>query len=132
MPSPFRRDIEFYVDAAGRSEVAKQIAAMSKEDARGFRALQRAFRILRQCTLEEALRKRLVKKPTATIYVLRVQSGPVSYRLPFFEPLCRGGKIIVFTHCERRANLRPEAYKRLIEDAERRRVDWIRRNCPKE
>ncbi|HEU4561332.1 MAG TPA: hypothetical protein VFS20_25995 [Longimicrobium sp.] len=71
----------------------------------------------------------LVKKPTATIYVLRVQSGPVSFRLPFFESPCHGGKLIILTHCEHRALLRGDRYKAMIDAAERRREDWVRRFC---
>jgi len=74
---------------------------------------------------DQALRSVLIRKPSATIYVLRVQTGPFAYRLPFFEPLCRGGELIVFTECVKRDTLGRAAYAALIERAEERRRDWI-------
>lgn len=125
----FLRKIAVYRDVRGRSQAEEQLARVAKSDACGSRAIEKKIRLLRKLTWDQALQSRLIKKPTSTIYVLRVQSGPVSYRLPFFEPLCRGGKLIVFTHCERRADLSEAAYAALIKEAERRRQDWIARNC---
>lgn len=79
-------------------------------------------------TFDDALRSRLIRRPSATIFVLRVQSGPVSYRLPFFESPC-GGAVIVITSVEHRRDLRGDAYGALLEEAERLRRDWIERNC---
>ncbi|HEX8246477.1 MAG TPA: hypothetical protein VF541_23435 [Longimicrobium sp.] len=130
MEPAFLRDVEFYVDIAGRSEVMKQLATIAKSDTRGSFAIQSAMKILRQLGWQELLAAGYVKKPTPTIYVLIVQSGPVAYRLPLFEPLCRGGALVVITHCEKRATLRRDAYQRLIDAAEKRRQDWLRRYCP--
>ncbi|HEX2094655.1 MAG TPA: hypothetical protein VHG28_19780 [Longimicrobiaceae bacterium] len=108
----------------------KQLGAIARSDARGYRTIQNKITLLRQQTLQDALQSKLIRKPSATIYVLRVQSGAaVSYRLPFFEPLCRHGSLIVFTHCERRRGLQGDAYSTLIEQAETLREEWIQRNC---
>jgi hypothetical protein len=125
----FLREIEFYEDVRGRSEVKDAIRAITKSDPRGARAIDIRLVMLRQLPFTSALESGLIKKATPTIYVLRVQSGPVSFRLPFFEPLCRGGKLVVLTACEYRSVLRRDRYKALIESAERRREDWIRRFC---
>lgn len=61
--------------------------------------------------------------------MLRVQNGPVSYRLPFIEPPCRGGAVVVLTSAVHRRDLRGGSYAELLEEAERLRQDWIERNC---
>lgn len=128
----FHREIDAYVDVAGRSEVTDALRAIGRSDRRASRAIKNRLRILRQCeSLAGALAARVIKQATATIYVLRIQSGPVAYRLPFFEAPDRGGKLLILTHCEHRSQLRGDRYKALLEAAERRRQDWIRRH-PKE
>jgi hypothetical protein len=125
----FYRDVDVYVDLAGRSEVRETLAKIGKSDERAARTINSRIRVMRQQTLADALRTGLIKQPTPNIYVLRVQSGPVSYRLPFFEAPEHNGKLAILTHCEHRSVLRGDRYKALIEAAERRREDWIRRNC---
>lgn len=129
MSTRYVREVELYADARGRSRVADELRRIERSDARGLRAIRNKIGLLRQQSFEDALRSRLIKKPSATIYVLRVQSGPVSYRLPFFEPPCRGGAIVVLTSAVQRRDLRGGSYAELLEDAERLRADWIERNC---
>lgn len=129
MAPRYVRQVELYTDARGRSRVHDELRRIAKSDARGSRAIQNKVDLLRQQSLEDALRSRLIKKPSATLYVLRVQSGPVSYRLPFFEPPCGGGAIVVLTSAAQRRDLRGGSYAELLEDAERLRADWIQRNC---
>lgn len=129
MPPRYVREVELYSDARGRSPVGDALKRVARSDARGWRAIRNKVELLRQQSFDDALRSRLIKKPSATIYVLRVQSGPVSYRLPFFEPPCRGGAIVVLTSCEHRRDLRGDSYGELVEEAERLRADWIKRNC---
>lgn len=126
------RKAEWYRDARGWSEVAEQLRWLARSNPKAARAIWSKIDIVRQAVFEEALQGPLLKKATATVYVLRVQSGPVAYRLPFFEPLCRGGELIVFTHCRKRDELDRAAYAGLIESAEERRLDWIGRNCERE
>jgi hypothetical protein len=123
------REVEFYVDAAGRSDVRDALDRISERDRRAFKVVQNRLRMLTEVDLRQALATPLLKQPTATIYVLRAQSGPVSYRLPFFESPCHAGRLVVVTHGEHRSVLRGDRYKTMIEAAERRRQDWIRRNC---
>lgn len=129
MAPRYVREVELYTDARGRSHVHDELKRIARSDARGNRAIQNKIDLLRQQSFDDALRSRLIKKPSATIYVLRVQSGPVSYRLPFFEPPCRGGAIVVLTSAVHRRDLRGGSYEELLEDAERLRADWIERNC---
>ncbi|MET0397048.1 MAG: hypothetical protein ABW277_09520 [Longimicrobiaceae bacterium] len=129
MPPRYLREVELYTDARGRSQVGDQLKRIARSDARGKRAVQNKIDLLRQQSLDDALRSRLIKKPSATLYVLRVQSGPVSYRLPFFEPPCRGGALVVLTSAVHRRDLRGDSYAELLEEAERLRQDWIERNC---
>ena len=123
------REVELYTDARGRSRVQDELKRIERSDARGIRAIQNKIGLLRQQSFDDALRSRLIKKPSATIYMLRVQSGPVSYRLPFFEPPCRGGAVVVLTSAVHTRDLRGGSYTELLEDAERLRADWIERNC---
>lgn len=123
------REVEFYRDVAGRSDVDEMLDRLWASDRRGFRAVQQKIQILRQIDLRKARETDLVKQPTATIYVLRVQSGSVSFRLPFFESPCHAGKLVLLTHLEHRSNLRGDRYKAMLDAAERRREDWIRRYC---
>lgn len=109
--------------------MSDELQRIARSDARGKRAIQNKIDLLRQQSLDDALRSRLIKKPSATLYVLRVQSGPVSYRLPFFEPPCRGGALVVLTSAVHRRDLRGDSYAELLEEAERLRHDWIQRNC---
>lgn len=130
MGKKYVRQVEFYRDVTGRSDVADAIRQLSRTDERAARAIDNRIDLLCQMDLREAVRvHKLVKQPTSTIYVLRVQSGPVSFRLPFFESPCHDRKLVVVTHCEHRSLLRGDRYKALIQAAERRREDWIRRNC---
>ena len=124
MTSGHRREILFYTDGRGRSEVQDALRRIARSDARGIRAIENKVGLLRQMPFDDALRSRLIKRPSATIYVLRVQSGPVSYRLPFFESPC-GGAVVVITSVEQRRDLRGDAYGALLEEAERLRRDWI-------
>ncbi|HSU16317.1 hypothetical protein [Longimicrobium sp.] len=125
----YYRDVEMYVDVAGRSDVADAIELLSRSDRRAGRAIENRINLLRQHrVLADALVTQWLKQPTPRIYVLRVQSGPVSYRLPFFEAPDREGRLVILTHCVHRSTLRGDRYKALIEAAERRRQDWIRRN----
>jgi hypothetical protein len=118
------------VDAAGHSLIADELASISRSDPRGYRTIVKKMELLRQQSLRDALGSGLIKKPSATIYVLRVQSGSsVAYRLSFFEPLCRNGTLIVFTECASRRDLRGDSYTDLVDRAERMRTDWIQRNC---
>lgn len=126
------RKAEWYRDARGWSEVAEQLRWLTRSNPRAARAILNKIDTIRQVSFEEALRGPLLKKASPTIYVLRVQSGSIAYRLPFFEPLCRGGELIVFTHCGKRDELDRAAYTALIESAEERRRDWIERNCGRE
>jgi hypothetical protein len=123
------REVDVYVDAAGRSDVRDELARLAREDKRGFKTVQSRIQMLRLVTLQQALESKLIKQPSGTIYVLRVQSGPVSYRLPFFEVPGSNGKLVILTHLAARTTLRGDRYKALIQSAERRREDWIRRNC---
>jgi len=102
---------------------------IARSDRRAIRAIENRIDMLRQVDLRAALRTDLLKQPTSTIYVLRVQSGPVAYRLPFFESPCDRGKLVVVTHGEHRALSKGDRYTQRINAAERRRDDWIRRNC---
>lgn len=129
MPPRYLREVELYTDARGRSQVHDELQRIARSDARGKRAIQNKIDLLRQQSLDDALRSRLIKKPGATLYVLRVQSGPVSYRLPFFEPPCRGGALVVLTSAVHRRDLRGDSYAELLAEAERLRHDWIERNC---
>jgi len=129
MAPKYVRQVELFTDARGRSRVADELKRIARSDARGKRAIENKIDLLRQQSFEDALRSRLIKKPSATLYVLRVQSGPVSYRLPFFEPPCRGGALVVLTSAVHRRDLRGDSYTELLEEAERLRQDWIERNC---
>jgi len=129
MTPRYVRDVELYVDTRGRSGVEDDLRRIARSDARGIRSIRNKIDLLRQQSFEDALQSRLIKKPSATLYVLRVQSGPVAYRLPFFEPPCRGGAIVVLTSCEHRRDLGGDSYGDLIAEAERLRLDWIERNC---
>lgn len=130
MKQTFPRRIEFYADVAGRSDVRAALGEIAKQDVRAYRAITSRMRMLCQLhDLRQALSTSLLKQPTAAIYVLRVQSGPVSYRLPFFESPCHAGRLVVVTHGEHRSTLRGDRYKQMIKAAELRRQDWIRRNC---
>src|ERR1041384_6143571 len=116
-----KREIEVYADVTGRSDVAEAFRALTRSDTRAMRTIDNKLELLRQIDLREAVAaKKLVKQPTATIYVLRAQSGPVSFRLPFFESPCDAGKLVLLTHCEHRSVLRGDRYKAMIEAAERR------------
>lgn len=132
MTPRYVRDVELYTDSRGRSGIGDDLRRIARSDARGIRTIRNKIELLRQQTFEDALRSGLVKKPSATLYVLRVQSGPVAYRLPFFEPPCRKGTLVVLTSVEQRRDLRGDAYGELIEEAERLRLDWIARNCEEE
>lgn len=123
MQPRYVREVELYTDARGRSEVGDALRRVARSDARGWRAIRNKVDLLRQQSFDDALRSRLIKKPSATLYVLRVQSGPVSYRLPFFEPPCRGGAIVVLTSAVQRRDLRGDSYAELLDDAERLRRD---------
>lgn len=124
------RDWLLYVDAKGRSEIGDQLRRIDKSNERASRAIHAAIKLVcREPKLDALLGTRWLKKPSATLYVLRVQTGPLGYRLPFFEPKCRDGTVLVFTHCEKRARLTAGSYADLIEEAERRRADWIERKC---
>lgn len=129
MTPRYVREVELFTDARGRSGVADELKRIGRSDARGIRAIRNKVDLLRQQSLDDALRSRLIKKPSATLYVLRVQSGPVSYRLPFFEPPCRGGALVVLTSAAHRRDLRGSSYAELLANAERLREDWIQRNC---
>ncbi|HET7229870.1 MAG TPA: hypothetical protein VFJ16_07705 [Longimicrobium sp.] len=130
MGKNYLREVDVYRDIAGRSDVAETMHQLRRTDQRAARAIDNRVNLLRQVELREAVRrKKLVKQATANIYVLRVQSGSVSFRLPFFESPCHDRKLVLLTHCEHRSLLRGDRYKALIESAERRREDWIRRNC---
>jgi hypothetical protein len=102
MRSAFLRDAEWYKDETGWSEVLEQVKWIERSNPTGGRTLASRIDYLRRQTFDQALRGALIRKPSATIYVLRVQAGPFAYRLPFFEPLCRGGELIVFTECVKR------------------------------
>lgn len=128
MPKKYLRQVELYSDALGRSSVQEELKRIARSDARGIRTIENKLDLLCQQTFEDALRSRLVKRPSATIYVLRVQSGAVAYRLPFFESPC-DGSLVVVTGVEQRRDLRGGAYGGLVEEAERLRQDWITRNC---
>jgi hypothetical protein len=124
------RDVEFYEDSAGYSEVQVSLRSIARNDPRHLRHIQNKIRLLQQQEFDDALESKLIKKPTPTIYILRVKgSGGFEYRLPFFEPQCKGGRLIVFTHCEKRVLLRGARYQKMIEEAEQLRLDWIARNC---
>ena len=123
----FYRDVDLHVDVAGRSDVAEVLAELAKSDRRGLKTIHSRIEMLRRVTFQQALQSRLIKQPTESIYVLRVQSGPVSFRLPFFE--VPGGKLVILTHLAYRSTLKGDRYKALVQAAERRRQDWVRRNC---
>lgn len=130
MPPRYYRDAEFYRAPDGSSDVIDELRRVQRSDPRALRTIQNKIDLLRQQTLDDALRSELIRKASATIYVLRVQGGAsVAYRLPFFEPLCRGGSLIVFTHGEQRRDLRGDGYGSLIVKAESARMEWIDRNC---
>jgi|SRR3954464_11793637 len=122
----FYREVDAYVDVRGRSDVKEELAKLGRSDRRGLKTVYNRIEVLRQLTFQQALAAGVIKQPTATIYVLRVQSGPVSFRLPFFE--VPGGKLVILTHLAYRSTLRGDRYKALIEAAELRRQDWLRRN----
>lgn len=133
MQAGTKREVELYTDVTGRSDVADALKTLARSDARAVHTIDNKLELLRQVDLREAVQaQRLVKQATGNIYVLRVQSGPVSFRLPFFESPCHDGKLVLLTHCEHRSLLRGDRYKALIQAAERRREDWIRRNCKEE
>jgi hypothetical protein len=132
MSSAYLRDAEWYKDETGWSEVEEQVKWIARSSPAGARAIDSKVNYLRAQTFDRALRSGLIKKPSATVYVLRIQTGSFAFRLPFFEPLCRGGRLIVFTECAKRDELGRAAYAALIERAEERRLDWIERNCEKE
>jgi hypothetical protein len=129
MTGRYLRDARLYEDARGKSGIRSELVRIGRSDPRALRTIQNKIGLLRQQTLDDALRSRLIKRPSKHIYVLRVQSGPAAYRLPFFESPC-GGALIVLTSVEHRRDLgRERAYGALIEEAERLRTDWITRNC---
>jgi len=125
------RESVFYEDAKGHSDVRETLRSINKDDPRHTRHIRNKIRLLEQVEDidTDATRSRLVKRPTAHIYVLIVSGhGGFAFRLPFFVPECKGGKQIVFTGCEKRRGLDGN-YGSLIEIAEFRRSDWIHRNC---
>ncbi len=132
MSSAYLRDAEWYKDEKGWSEVEEQVQWIERSNPGGARTILGKIDYLCRQTNDQALRGTLIRKPSATIYVLRVQTGAFAYRLPFFEPLCRGGELVVFTECVKRDQLGRTAYAALIERAEERRLDWIERNCKEE
>jgi len=125
------RDATFYEDSDGFSEAREALRSINSADPRHTKRIRNKIDIL--CRVEsihpDATEMGLVKRPTGHIYVLIV-SGPggFAYRLPFFVPTCMGGTLIVFTHCEKRRGL-DDNYASVIEEAEARRQDWIKRNC---
>jgi hypothetical protein len=125
----YLREVDVYVDVAGRSDVGDAMEALAKSDPRAAKAVNARVDMLRRLTIRQALERKLIKQPTEFIYILRVQSGPVAFRLPFFA--APGGKLVILTHLASRSVLKGERYKALIQAAELRRQDWMRRN-PKE
>lgn len=122
----FQRDVELYVDIVGRSDVAEAMEALAKSDRRAAIAVAARMEMLRRLSLRQALERKLIKQPTKFIYILRVQSGPVAFRLPFFA--VPGGNLVILTHLVSRSVLKGDRYKALIQAAELRRQDWMRRN----
>jgi hypothetical protein len=122
----FHRDVELYVDVAGRSDIADALEGLAKSNPRAAKAVNARVDLFRRLTIREALERKLVKQPTEFIYILRVQSGSVAFRLPFF--VAPGGKVVILTHLVSRSVLKGERYKALIHAAELRRQDWMRRN----
>lgn len=129
MEAGTRREVEVYEDVIGRCDVADALKKLARSDPRAYRTIQNKIELLRQVDLRQALSTMLVKHAAGAIYVLRVQSGSVAFRLPFFESPCHDGKLVLLTHCEHRSLLRGDRYKAMIEAAERRRQDWVRRHC---
>ena len=132
MSSGFLRRAVWYRDDKGWSEVEEQVRWIERSNPVGARTILNKIDFLCRQTFDQALRGELIRKPSAAVYVLRVQTGSFAYRLPFFEPLCRGGELIVFTECVKRDELGRVAYAALVERAEERRLDWIERNCANE
>jgi len=60
-------EIELYADARGRSTVREELDRVTRSDIRGIRAIRSRFELLRQQSFEDALRSRLIKKPSSTI-----------------------------------------------------------------
>jgi hypothetical protein len=128
------RDIELYEDADGYSEVGEALKRINQADPRHIRHVRNKIELLRQVEQihPDATRSGLVKRPTAHIYILVVRGhGGFAFRLPFFVPECRNGRLVVFTHCEQRRGL-DDDYAMLVKAAEVRRRDWIDRNCEEE
>lgn len=131
MAKTYRWTADFYEDADGGSPIRHELMRIARSDARGIRTIQNKIDLLRQQTLADALQGRLFKKPTGHVYILKVQSGPVSYRLPFFESPC-SQTLIILTGVEHRRDLAGDGYAELVDEAERLRADWIARNCAKD
>ncbi|HEX8390811.1 MAG TPA: hypothetical protein VF665_00525 [Longimicrobium sp.] len=128
MANNYRWEAEFYEDTNGVSDVGQELNRIARSDVRGIRTIRNKIDLLRQQSLAEALQSKLIKRPSKHLYVLKVQSGPVSYRLPFFESPCRT-PLIVFVSVEHRRDLGGDNYAELVDEAERLRLDWIARNC---
>lgn len=125
------REIAFYEDSDGFCEVGDALRKINKADPRHTRHIRNKIDLLR--TVEDihpdATRSGLVKRPSAHVYVLIVSGrGGFGFRLPFFVPECREGRLIVFTHLTKRRGL-DDDYASLIAAAAARRQDWIERNC---
>jgi hypothetical protein len=73
----FDRDVEIYVDVAGRSDVADAMEALAKSNPRAANAVKARMDMLRRLSIRQALERKLIKQPTKFIYILRVQSGPM-------------------------------------------------------
>ena len=126
------REVVAYVDAVGRSEVRDTLQRLGREDPRGAKTIQSRLRILQHVTLQQAQESGLIKRAGPELCILRVQSGAVAWRLPFFESPCHDTSLVVLACIARRQDLKGERYKELVLAAARRREDWVRRNCPKE
>lgn len=125
------RDIEFYEDSDGYSEAGEALRKINHDDPRHTRHIRNKIDLLRRTETihPDVKRSGLVKRPTAHIYILVVRGhGGFAFRLPFFIPACRDGRMIVFTHCEKRRGL-DDDYASLVLEADARRRDWIERNC---
>jgi hypothetical protein len=125
------RPWEFYSDKNGRSDAEAQIAQIHRDDQRKGRLIVKKISLLEQMDLKDAVQTKLIKRASAVIFVLRVNSGRfASFRLPFFESPCSKEPTLIFTDCVSRPLLdRRGAYGALVAKAEERRLDWITRNC---
>ncbi len=112
-------EISFYIEENGKSPVEEFLDALKAKDA------QKVVWVLQLIEQHDIIPKAYFKKLTNTdgIWEVRAQSGNNIYRLLCFV---EGQKVIILTNGFQKKT--PKTPKKEIQQAEKRKMDWIRRN----